>query len=300
MVPVLPQPDPHFLHNRWRFEFRPLAEKPRRFGLLGNGLRDGWRWLLRRPAPLFPARHALGDVESPWPFLELHYHAFTSEFSRRLRRAATRFGVTLGDLLLADLFAALRQWNLAHGDPAAKRWLRIAVPVKMRSIAQSEATAANVLSFNFITRLESRLDEREMLLRTIHHESSPAVRQRRTKMFVRALDLLSRMPWAIEGVVGSRRCRATAVLSNISNLNRMFANIPQSDGRLVVGNLVLEDIYGAPPVRPKTAAAFATGTYAGKMWLCLRRDPHALSADDARQLMAFYVKQLEVSAAEIV
>jgi hypothetical protein len=297
-LPNVPNPVPAGLCNRWRFEFKPLAERPSRLRLLGNGLRDGWRWMCRRPAPLCSPWPVLGDAATPRPLLEMFYHPFDAEFSRLLRRTATRRGQTLSDVLLGDLFVTLCRWNLDHDDRAADRWLRIAVPVKLRTIDRREPSAANAMSFNFITRRESQCADRDGLLEGIHRENGPASRLQRTRLFVRGLSLLSLFPGALERTVSSRRCWSTAVLSNISNVNRMFSGIPQRDGKLAVGNLLLEDIYGAPPVRPNTAAAFATGTYAGRLWITLRRDPRAISADDARRLLAMYVERLTESAAE--
>jgi hypothetical protein len=87
------------------------------------------------------------------------------------------------------------------------------------------------------------------------------------------------------------------VLSNTADPSRRFTGrFPRQAGRICCGNLVLEDITGIPPLRPKTRASFAISQYDRRLTLCLRCDPRHFRLSDTAELLQMYSQQLRQSA----
>lgn len=285
--------DPASLLGRGRFVADVAAGKGGRTRAIWAGLRDGVRWVSRRPAPLCPNTPAAENHTATIPFLEAYRHVFEESETKNLFQAAARQRVTVNDLLLRDIFLALRQWNAEQAPESADRWLRIAVPVKLKTRDDDCTSAANGVSYNFLTRRESQCVDRPVFLQGISRENDPATRYRRGTSFLRGFRFMEFIPGAIPLLMRANRCFATTVLSNLGNMRRYFGKqFPCESGKIVAGNLVLEDAFGAPPIRPNTHAAFAVGTYGRRLWVCVRRDPRALTADGVRRLLGMYVNRL--------
>jgi hypothetical protein len=260
------------------------------------GVRDGYRWLSRRPAILRAGAGVKGNGAPSIPSLGTYCHTFEPEEHRLIRQVARTESVTLNDLLLRDIFLSLRKWNAGQASAAANRWLRIAIPVSLRTDDGACMSAANRVSYNFLTRDSSQCGDEQALLLGIHHENDIATRGRRSLLFLNSFRLLERIPGAVRLYFASNRCFATAVLSNMGDMVRHFpSRFPQQSGKLVVGNLILEEIYGAPPVRPNTRAAFTAGRYGERLWVSVRCDPRIFSDNDARGLLKLYVDRLKTT-----
>ena len=94
---------------------------------------------------------------------------------------------------------------------------------------------------------------------------------------------MERIPGAIPLYMGTNRCFATVVLSNLGDMGRHFgAQFPCESGKIVAGNLILEDIFGAPrfaPTRgpPSWSAGMAgvSGSASAVIRGCSLRTTHA-------------------------
>ncbi len=193
--PTLQPCDPASLLRRGQFLAAP-ARKDSRARAICNSLRDGARWLGRRPTPLCPGAPLRGRAPTR-PFLEMHRHPFNLSAAGRIGRAGTRQGVTVNDLLLRDLLQTLREWNARQAPGSADRCLRIAMPVKLKTADDQRMPAANGLSYTFLTRRESQCADAGDLLQGIHGETDPATRCRRGLLFLRGFRLLERIPGAV-------------------------------------------------------------------------------------------------------
>lgn len=285
--------DPASLVGRGRFIAERSARDEGRLRTYWTGLRDAARWLLRRPAPLCSDVPPTRDPPAPPPFLEMFRRVLPEADTRNLLGAAARRHVTVNDLLLRDIFLTLRQWNAGLAPGAADRWIRIAAPVKLKTRLDPLLPAANGVSYNFITRRESRCEDRADFLQGIGRENHPALRNRRGRSFLKGFRFMEMVPGATQLMMREGRCFATSVLSNLGDVGRFFrGHFPVESGKIVAGNVVLEDVFGAPPVRPNTHASFGIGTYAGRLWICLRRDPRALTAEGAARLLGMFAERI--------
>ncbi len=141
------------------------------------------------------------------------------------------------------------------------------------------------------------LDHHALLLRGIRDETALIKHDRRGTAFMDMVAAATSVRGVLPAVLASKMCLATAVLSNVADPSRRFtATLPRESQRIAAGNLILEELLGVPPLRPKTRASFAVFQYDRRLTLCLRCDPHLYSMSDTRALLQLYVAQLRSTA----
>lgn len=300
--------EPKRLAGRGRFGlngWRLLARLPAEAWALAVGSAT---FFLLRPSPVAVSRqedhaHVRCDVEeTPATHVEdlgcltdMPAHTFEPQSSRRLLAAAKAAGSTFNDLLLRDLFLALHSWNARHA-PQAGTLVRLMMPINLRVADDRTLPAANVVAMAHLDRRPHWFSP-HWLLHTIAWEAAFIKRFRLSLAFHRAAAVLVRVPWGLRLMTSTRRCYATAVLSN---MGRLFAEAPLSrDGsRVVCGNLRLERVESAPPVRPQTRVAISTLWYDDRLSVVLNYDRIVLRRADGEALLASYVERLTRSIEE--
>jgi hypothetical protein len=158
-------------------------------------------------------------------------------------------------------------------------------------------SAANGMSYVRLNRrTEHCVDERaEVRPAGLRDEARAARRSGLGQVFLGALDLLlaSRV---LSPMRAREQCLATAVLSNLGNpTHRFTVRFPRRDGRVVAGDLRVDEIAGVTPLRPLTRASFAAGTYAGNLGVCLLAEPRSFTHQDARRLLSAYTERIRDS-----
>ncbi len=178
---------------------------------------------------------------------------------------------TLNDLLLRDLFLTMRTWNQQHNG--SQGIFRVNVPVNLRDRTDRCMPAANRLSFAFVTKDLRNFDDRRKLLTSICDDTVRIKQWKLGLYYYGGLAVACHVPNAVPWALNRRYSFATVVLSN---LGRVYARSALSGRgrRLACGNLVLERVTGAPPLRPLTRAAIAVVEYGDEANINLRCDPH--------------------------
>jgi len=252
-------------------------------GTLAGTLAHAARFAACRPAPLRAAQPAPIDPARQEPFPGLHGHTLDVADSQRLVEAARRAEATVNDLLLARLFQTIAEWN----DPAPheRGTYRVLMPASLRGDGDAAMPAANVVALSFLAR--SIRDCRGDPLPSVRAETARVKRTRRGLYFVRAIELAQAVCGRMPAALVAPRCYATVVLSNLGDVARvLLARFPDESGRLRAGDLLVEGILGAPPLRPATRASLFVTRYAGRLGLALRCDPRHFLAADVEALLA--------------
>lgn len=294
--PILRRCAADHLPSRGRVAARPLSARRRTAGVL-TSLRESLLWLIRRPVSLRGGRRRRGTERRDAPaepfFASARWHTFDQVDARRIRRAAMLQGVTMNDMLVRGMFQTLRTWS----DLATRQCVRIVMPVSTTMECKGHRTAANGVSYSFVTRRGDACADPQALLLGLVRENDGPTRRRRARAFLRILDLCGRVPGLLARFTAADRCLATAVFSNLGEIVRHFgADFPLDGGRVVAGSLVLDEILGFPPIRPHTRAAFMVGRYAGRCRICVRCDPAWFAGEDVGRLLAAYVERLRSDA----
>lgn len=286
----LPSLDPHRLKNRGKnglSAFGLLRLMPK----LCVGLKGIRQFLQRRPVPIVPHEPTPRDQPTPRDFPLLRTHTLTADETTALRDHARTVGVTLNDLLLRDLFLALhaqRRRRGLNGDD----WLRLAVPLDMRTPADAAMPAANIVSMIFLDRRPSDTDDPAALLRSVQDEMQLIKRNHLGLIYLLVLGFTDLLPNVMQWLAGRQKFTCSTAFSN---LMRPFENspLPRDDaGYLRVGAATLRSLEFYPPLRPYTCVTYAAATYSGRLTLNMAADPRVLSPTDADDLLGEYVARV--------
>lgn len=283
-------------------EFRPLDEIRLQsrftFGL------NWWRFLLRLPLELYglflgsvvfflrrPAVTASPKIPSPGEYagerlLDLAAHTFTPVESRGMRDFCKRIGVTVNDFFLEELLFAFDEWNLRHAERSRHSMIRIMVPFNLRLPADDLMPAANVVAMVNVDRHMRYPWWRRprTQLKYTHFEMNLMKLGRFPLTFCRVLSIVSKIPGCMQLLVSGSRCFATTALSNMGKIF-VEAKLPRREGKLMAGNLRLERVESAPPVRSKSVTSFTTLLYDDQITIVMNYDRTHFLAEDARRLL---------------
>jgi hypothetical protein len=257
-------------------------------------LRTLWRFFRRQPAPVIPHRPQFDAAGPPPAYPEAYFHHFTSEESAALAEAARSSEVSLNSLLTRDLFLALARWRQQDGlsDSA---WLRLMMPINMRSPSDRCLPAANVVSTIFLDcRLSDELDA-GALLHGVNRVMEDVKRHNLGLAWLLALRVLQFMPRAWARVRGSRRrCLTSALLTNFGPV-LAASPLPRVGRLLIVGNMILEQVEIVPAARPLQCLAFAVNTYAGRMSVGMRYHSQVFTPERGKEAFDVYLDTLRAS-----
>jgi hypothetical protein len=253
-----------------------------------------WRFFRRRPAPVAPHTVHLDDTALPTAYPEAHVHSFTAAESAALAETARRSETALNGLLVRDLFLALAHWR-KQNNLSDDAWLRLMLPINMRTPGDRRLPAANVVSTVFMDqRLSTDLDP-DALLREINGLMEEVKRHNLGMAWLLVLRLLQWMPRAWARVRRSRRrCLQSALLTNLGPV-LVASPLPRADRRLIVGDVTLEKVEVIPAARPLQCVGFAVSNYAGSMTLGMRYHSQVFTPEQAKELLDVYVNTLRAS-----
>jgi hypothetical protein len=288
---------PAFFRRRGRFGLtwdRIMKLVP---GLL-VGLVGVRQYLMRKP-------ESLGVDFDPGPQAAPHagYPAtliftFDSVESDRLLQARRELGngVTLNDLLARDLFLAIAEWRRREQSSSAEGWLRLMIPVNMRARDAQPLPAANAVGVVFLDRQPAQMLEANQLLRGIHEQLDLVKRNCLGLIFISFAWLTRLIPGASRRTAQRHRRLGTAIFSNLGQVYER-APLPRIDGRIVAGEVTLEEIAFVAPHYPGTNASFTSTTYADRLTITMHYDLHCLNPQQAQELFDGWIRALRESMA---
>jgi NRPS condensation-like uncharacterized protein len=212
---------------------------------------------------------------------------------RALRAVAANRGVSLNDMLLAEMILHIRDWNRRAGVSMKGRWIRLAVPLSMRTSRHEGISCTNIVSYALVTRREEECDDEPQLLKSIHQQTSDVLFNREGMVCLKLFRVLRKIPGAMKAFLGSKSVFSTMVLANIGDVRKRFGGrFPLDKGRWVAGNVVVENIHGVAPVRPNTRAAMSIGDYAGELSMSLRTDGTVMGAEESERFLSEFIQRL--------
>ncbi len=303
-VPQFERAKINALLGRERFEKSDRSCSGRRRSLV-RSIAKASRLILRKPVPLTAgdsqANSSPRDLSSGDPAeiaSAIHSVALPKVVCRGLLASARSQAVTVNDLCIRELMLQMYEWNqhqsvMNSRSMNSRSWLRIAIPLSMRSPDHASMPAANIVSYGFVTRRASECAVPEKLLQSIHEQTGDILFMREGIVFLKCVRFLRAIPGALKALLGFKSCFCTGVLANVGDLRRRFdGRFPLQDGCWKAGNVVVKDIGGVAPVRPNTGVAITVGDYGGRTTLHLRTDPLVFSPQQSQLFLDQFVIRL--------
>ncbi len=254
------------------------------------------RLLLRKPVLLSPSTVSPQSTvprnkESATAIVEA---VISTASHRKLRAVAARHAVSVNDLFIGQFLLHIRRWNSRTKQNTGNNWIRLSIPVSMRTKVHEDMPVANVVSYEFVTRRQRECDNIDSLLKSIHQKTSDAVNNREGIVCLKIFKVLRKFPRGMKMFLGLKSCLSTAVIANIGDVRRRFSGrFPLDDGKWIAGNVLVERITGVAPVRPNTRAAVSIGEYAGELSISLRTDATVINFADTHRFLNEFVEDLE-------
>lgn len=238
-----------------------------------------------------PTSQSLNSHDVDFPGFQAH--VFEKNEYRDLRLKAQENGQNVNDLLLEALLTALCRWNEMHGVDVSQKDFCILMPLDLRDADQPVFSATNVVTSSFIRRSAEQINNRAELSKSLREEVVKVKHSRHSSEFSRLL-LQSPVNWddAVKSY-DNDKCLSTAVFSNAGDpTKRLLVELPRERGIVKCGNLVLEDLSGASPIRKHSRVVVNVFTYRRRLKICMRFDPQSFSSEGGKAFQAHFVECL--------
>lgn len=226
-------------------------------------------------------------------------HWISRDTLRQLRALASQGKVTLNTLMLTELFRATHDWNMKQSRGSQSEWIRMVVPMNIRSVSDRWLPATNRSTVVQIDRRPAQFENYQGLLAGIDTEINVIRNWHLDKIFLIAIRCMSIFPKWLRAAARNQKCRGAAVWTNMGEPSRR-AKFLSKDGLTQTGNLRLVEMDVAGPVRQLTPVNICVMQYHNKMRLTMRIDTRQLSLGDAQQLMDCYVERLNSIVQETI
>lgn len=257
------------------------------------GLVGVYEFLRRSPVPLMGNSSTLcQSASTPDTFPAILGYEFDIGVTMKIRAAAKSMRVTVNMILLRDLFLAMALWRKKWRIGSSQDWLRIAIPINLRGSAEKTMPVSNSVSMIFPERQTVDFEDEYLLLESIREQMWLIKRFQLQYTYIFSLGMTRLVPGLMSRVAQADKCQATTYLSNVDDFLAQ-AQLPNKNGRLVCGNVVLESVDLASVLRPHTNAGFLVHSYAGQLRLTLQYDSRVISVKQAGELLDMYTRQIE-------
>ncbi|MCP4174004.1 MAG: DUF1298 domain-containing protein [Fuerstiella sp.] len=256
-------------------------------------VQDAFRILLRRPAiAKAPGTPEENDVDRG--LSDFLSHQFSPVELNGLISEARAHSTTLNCILMKDVYRSLDQWMTDCGD-TGHRWIRMGVPASTRAGHSSERTCCNRVTIMFLDQHSNAIRNADQLLDRVTTLTQFHRASNIWYSMLQLLDILAAVPPLLRLYLRTNRRMCTTITSNVG---RAFeaCPLPQTEGRMVVGDMQLTSLNFLSPLRPGTDVTFGVVTYADTLSLSMHYKPHRIGRTQAHRLLDRVVENLRESA----
>jgi hypothetical protein len=221
-----------------------------------------------------------------------------------LEHTAKAHSVSVNDLLATALLVTIGNHVSTTGKAAGgpitpatgSEWIRVAIPMSLRTKHDHALPAANRVSMVFLDRRPEDRHDADRLATSIHDQMELIRSHALGHIFPMSLAVGRLLPGGLARTVRRPKPQCTAVLSNVG---RPFHRSPlaDADGTVRVGGGRLTGWWGVPPIRPGTALAVGTHETCGRRTVAFHIDRHRFPVDAAQTLLQAMVSELNSLAA---
>ena len=209
-----------------------------------------------------------------------------------LESTAQAHSVSVNDLLATALLATIG----GQGLHAETDWIRVGVPVSLRTKNDHVLPAANRVGMVFLDRQPADRHERMRLAASVRDQMEIIRSHALGHIFPLSLEVSRMFPGGLARTATRPKPQCSAVLSNVG---RCFRHSPlaDADGVIRVGGSQLTGWWGVPPIRPGTALAVGTHETCGQRTIALHIDRQRFTPEAAQMLLHAMASELDTLAA---
>ncbi|MGJ8638645.1 MAG: WS/DGAT domain-containing protein [Opitutaceae bacterium] len=208
-----------------------------------------------------------------------------------LSNKAKTIGVTVNDLLIHSLFLALADWLRLHRQRNDEDWIRMMIPINLRTYRDRYLPMTNKVSSIFLDRRPIEYEGSDALLKSIQEEMHLIKSNQLGYTLPLSLKLISLWPGALKAKATPSSCPISILLTNIG---APYQNVPlpKQNGRLVVGDSILEKIKLIAPTHQHAPVAVTAMKYANELNLGITYDSRQIDTPHAEQLLTLFAERV--------
>lgn len=216
----------------------------------------------------------------------MHSRVLPRATLKALRQLSSARRATLNDLCLMAFIQQMAVWSEFNSQSGPDDLFRVLMPVSMRTPRHDDISAANVVSYVFHSYRRHQIQSAELLLEAVRSKSSQMLSRNEGAAMLHGFAVARRIPWISRLSRWIQPDFATAALSNVGEVRRIFQNrFPLKQGRAVAGNIVIHRVDGIAPVRENTNLTVAFGTYGGELMMHLNRNIQVIDEATAESFL---------------
>ncbi len=248
------------------------------------------RFLWRRIEPVVRSKTSYNEIPvKEYPFIRT-LNLSDQETSACIERSK-RENCTVNDLLMTAFFIAIDRWQKVH-NCTSKHAIRMAIPMNLRNANHYKMPSGNVVSMVMVDVTPRERVRPDQLLQIVARRMQSIKKhdQKYTlNLFLKIGKFLARFIGSnLSLFLRSNQCRATACLSNLGKILEKASFERTPEGKIRIGEIVVDSIIAAPPIRSGTALSLLALTYSGSLSFCLRYDSQLFTIASADELLCYF------------
>ena len=257
------------------------------------GMFGAVKFIFRKIRPLYPVPD-LPVAQSDWqpdcqPAIAGTW--LDAATTATLRQYALDRQVAFNTLLMSQFFLCLQEWRVEELGQEGDDWIRLIVPMSIRDISDRRQSAINRATIVQVDRRRKDFEEPERLLKRLDGEIGIIRSWQPGKLFLLAIRAMALVPGMLVRSSTSRKCRGTAVYTNLSEpIGRL--GLPRQGNSFLSGKLFIRSFDYVGPVRAGTPIYLAIQKHVDQTRVSMHYDPRVIVASQAEKLLARYVGRL--------
>ncbi|MCH2181655.1 MAG: hypothetical protein MK108_06575 [Mariniblastus sp.] len=262
------------------------------------GLFGAVKFIFRKIRPLYPVPESLPESLPDWqPDAQ---PAITGTWldvatTANLRKHALDRQVAFNTLLMSEFFLCLQDWRVEELAQTGDDWIRLIVPMSIRDLSDRRQSAINRATIVQVDRQRKDFQDRDRFLARLDREIAIIRGWQLSKIFLLAIRAMAATPGMLARSSASRKCRGTAVYTNLSEpIGRL--GLPRHGDSFAAGNLRIKSFDYAGPIRPGTPIYLAIQKHLERTRVSMHYDPRVIVASQAEKLLSSYIKRLKALA----
>lgn len=231
-------------------------------------------------------------------FPTILFKKLTADETARILDRCREKQCTFNDVMLQAVWCGTKEWREKHPDVAyagPRKWIRIAIPLNMRHPSQVDTPASNIVSMVFCDRQEPEIDASDEFLRGVQKEMFHVKRFRLGFLLIEGMKDIVWTCGNLKKVVQMSDCWSSIVLTNLGPTftpkQLPFPRNPQ--GKIKIGDLVLDEIDSASPIRQQTNFSLCCSTYAGEMQFSMIYDTILMDRELAEDFFSLVLEKMK-------